>query len=102
MEPSAWGAPFIYENSHKLQAMISKKLRRRLLVALMVHLTTIPTTMAAGRQIHRINVADYGAVPDSKKDAVPAIQKALAACKKQRNVVLVFPKGRYDLYPDSA
>jgi len=50
----------------------------------------------------RINVADYGAVPDTHKDAVPAIKRAIAACRKLAQPVLYFPKGQYDLYPDSA
>ncbi|HTI10420.1 MAG TPA: hypothetical protein VL832_17755 [Puia sp.] len=50
----------------------------------------------------RVVVTDYGAVPDSRKDAVPAIRRALAACRGHSPAVLVFPRGRYDLYPDSA
>ena len=49
-----------------------------------------------------ILVTAFGAKPGSGKDAVPAIRRALAACKGRKSPVLVFPKGRYDLYPDSA
>src|ERR1700720_4081833 len=78
--------------------------------------------MDAGR-VSRVVVTDFGAVPDSRKDATGAIGRALAACKEamaggdeglapgrgtvtsgrgRRRVVLVFPRGRYDLFPDSA
>src|SRR5882757_213606 len=69
-----------------------------------------------GGAAYRIVVTDFGAVPDSRKDATAAIGRALAACKRaldagksiltagkgRKNVVLVFPKGRYDLFADSA
>ncbi len=48
-----------------------------------------------------VKVADYGLKPDSKENAVPAIIKAMADCKKHENAVLVFKKGRYDFWPDS-
>lgn len=46
-----------------------------------------------------ISVADFGAKPDSKADAVEAIRAAIEACRKQGAATLVFPKGRYDLRP---
>ncbi len=59
--------------------------------------------------VTRVVVTDFGAVPDSRKDATAAIRQALAACKSalagsegRGKTVLVFPKGRYDLYADSA
>src|SRR5258708_35193052 len=78
--------------------MIVKKLRPAVFVAALINLVI----MAHGQKIDRISVTGFGASPNTKKDAVPAIQRALAACKGKRNAVLVFPKGRYDLYPDSA
>ena len=43
-----------------------------------------------------VNVADYGAVPDDRKDDTEAIKKALeAAHKMDGNVVLSFPPGRF-------
>jgi hypothetical protein len=50
----------------------------------------------------RISVTDFGAVPDSWADATLAIRNALNACRGKRNAVLVFPKGRYDLFAVSA
>src|ERR1700730_257895 len=61
-----------------------------------------PPSRPHAQKANRIVVTDFGAIPDSRKDAVSAIRKALATCKRSRNTVLVFPKGQYDLYPDSA
>jgi hypothetical protein len=47
-------------------------------------------------------VTRFGAEPDSRKDATAAFQRAISACKRLTNPVLVIPHGRYDLYPDSA
>lgn len=49
-----------------------------------------------------ILVTDFGAQPDSHKDATAAFQRAIGACRHSANPVLVIPHGRYDLYPDSA
>ena len=46
----------------------------------------------------RISVADFGAEPNSKKDSVAAVAKALEVCKTHESSILVFPKGRYDFY----
>ena len=47
-------------------------------------------------------VTRFGAQPDSRKDATTAFQRAINACKRLTNPVLVIPHGRYDFYPDSA
>ncbi len=47
-------------------------------------------------------VTRFGAEPDSRKDATAAFHRAIDACKRLTNPVLVIPHGRYDLYPDSA
>ncbi|GHT59575.1 alpha-1,3-galactosidase B [Spirochaetia bacterium] len=44
-----------------------------------------------------LSIADFGLKPDTRKNAVPFVQKALAACTE--GAVLVFPKGRYDFWP---
>ncbi|MDB5279691.1 MAG: alpha,3-galactosidase [Ferruginibacter sp.] len=46
-----------------------------------------------------VSVAGFGYKPDSRINAVPFVQKAIAACKKNGTKVLVFPKGRYDFWP---
>lgn len=49
-----------------------------------------------------INISRYGYQPGSRINAVPFVQKALAACKNKKDAVLVFPKGRYDFWPQYA
>ncbi|MDX9882381.1 MAG: hypothetical protein RBS73_09965 [Prolixibacteraceae bacterium] len=46
-----------------------------------------------------IRITDFGITPNSRVNAVPAVQAALNACRGKENVVLVFPKGRYDFWP---
>ena len=40
--------------------------------------------------------------PDTRENAVLKVQKALLLCKTKKNPVLVFPKGRYDFWPQHA
>ena len=49
-----------------------------------------------------ISVADFGLKPDSRINAVPFVQKAIDACKKNPGSTLVFPKGRYDFWAQHA
>jgi hypothetical protein len=49
-----------------------------------------------------VPVTDFGASPDSRANAVPAVARALEACRKLAQPVLVFPKGRYDFWPHHA
>jgi hypothetical protein len=49
-----------------------------------------------------ILVTRFGAEPDSRKDATAAFQRAITACNRSINPVLIIPHGRYDFYPDSA
>jgi hypothetical protein len=53
-------------------------------------------------QAQTISVADFGVRANSFADAVEGVKQAIAACKAQPGATLVFPKGRYDFYPDSA
>lgn len=46
-----------------------------------------------------VRVTDFGAKPDSRQNAVPAVRRALEACRKLADPVLVFPRGRYDFWP---
>ncbi|KAA6328180.1 alpha-1 3-galactosidase B [termite gut metagenome] len=47
----------------------------------------------------KVSVADFGLKPDTRENAVPYVQKALNACKGKETPTLVFPKGRYDFWP---
>lgn len=47
-------------------------------------------------------VADFGIKPDSRINAVPAVQAALKLGSQKNNPVLIFPKGRYDFWPQGA
>jgi hypothetical protein len=49
-----------------------------------------------------VRVTDFGASPDSRANAVAAVARALEACRKVERPVLVFPKGRYDFWPQHA
>ncbi len=49
-----------------------------------------------------INLRDFGVTPWSYENASPAIVKALEAAKDETEVVLKFPGGRVDLWPESA
>ena len=44
-----------------------------------------------------INVADFGAIPNSNQDSAPAIRKAIEACAERKATDLVFPAGTYNL-----
>ena len=48
-----------------------------------------------------VNVSDYGVVPDSRINVVPALKEAIKACEGKENPVLLFPKGRYDFWPST-
>lgn len=50
----------------------------------------------------RVRVTDYGAVPDSRTDATAAVGAALDDCRGRPGATLVFPKGRYDFWPEHA
>jgi len=46
-----------------------------------------------------VRVTDFMAIPNSRRNVVPAVQRALDACRKLKRPVLVFPRGRYDFWP---
>jgi hypothetical protein len=49
-----------------------------------------------------IDVTQFGAHPNSFADATLAVKKAIEAAKGQSDVILNFPTGRYDFWPDHA
>ncbi len=46
-----------------------------------------------------IRISDFGLKPNTHENAVQMVQKALAFSKSKPNSILVFPKGRYDFWP---
>ncbi|MFN8254560.1 MAG: right-handed parallel beta-helix repeat-containing protein [Bacteroidales bacterium] len=49
-----------------------------------------------------VRMGDFGLLPGTHENAVLYVRKALENCKTKKNPVLVFEKGRYDFYPESA
>lgn len=62
-------------------------------------LLAAPQETAPHEQAQVISVADFGVRPNTRENAVPAVRKALEACRLREAPVLVFPKGRYDFWP---
>ena len=56
-------------------------------------------SLTCGYAQKTLQITDFGVNPDSWNDAVPAIKKAVNACRGQEYVTINFPKGRYDLWP---
>ena len=48
-----------------------------------------------------VNAADFGVTADGN-DATYAVRLAMEHCKKIKATKLIFPKGRYEFYPDKA
>lgn len=61
--------------------------------------TVLVTAALAGGTL---DASLFGAFPDDGKDDTLAVRAALTQAKKQGAAKLVFPKGRYDFYPDKA
>ncbi len=49
----------------------------------------------------QVDITDFGARPGSGKNTVPALRKALAACRERGVSILRFPRGRYDFKPET-
>ena len=49
-----------------------------------------------------IDVTDFGVKPWSYENASPAIVKAISESKDKKDIVLVLPGGRIDLWPEGA
>ena len=73
-------------------------MRTSLTTLLALHLVVASVQAAA----ETINVADFGVRPNSRENAVAGVRKALEACRKAEAALLVFPKGRYDFWPQHA
>ncbi len=73
------------------------KTRKRTAI-LLYCFTPLLTAMANGV----LDVSRFGAFPDDDKDDTGAVRTALERAGKQGALKLVFPKGRYDFYPEKA
>lgn len=49
-----------------------------------------------------VRISDLGLEPDTRENAVLFVQRALEICKSKQNPILIFPKGRYDFWPQYA
>jgi len=49
-----------------------------------------------------VSVSEFGLKPGTRENAVLLVQKALEKCMTKHNPVLLFPKGRYDFWPQYA
>ena len=78
-----------------MKAVICKKI-----MVLLLLMSALVSAEDSNRQIQVIDVTSFGAVPDSGADAVAAVKQALAKARKiskqNKQVHIVFPKGRYD------
>ena len=67
-----------------------------LFLIFLFHLSLVET------QAKIINVTDFNVQPNSFLDATEGVKQAIVACKDQPESLLVFPKGRYDFFPENA
>lgn len=58
--------------------------------------------LSAQRGLIPVNIKDFGIKKDAGEDATVAVKKAVEYIKKNHSKKLIFPKGRYDFYPDQA
>ena len=72
-------------------------MKNRILISLMFLFIVASSAVSAQEVIY---VTDYGAEPGSRNDVCPSVKMALEAAKGRDNVILRFPKGRYDFYPE--
>ena len=49
---------------------------------------------------HIVRVTDFDVELNSRKDAVRGVRAAIEACREATPAMLVFPKGRYDFWPE--
>lgn len=64
--------------------------------------TVIVPFLGYSQSIDTIKVSHYGIKPNMFEDVAVNVAKAIDACKKKKNPMLVFEKGRYDFYPAHA
>lgn len=67
---------------------------------LVVFMVCVTISASLGQQI--ISVSNYGIKPNTFDDATSTVKAAINACENGSSTILVFPKGRYDFWPDHA
>ena len=76
------------------------------LVSLLAGLVPLCLVVELAAQPRCFDITDFGVRPDSGENASPAVARAVAriaaACTGEEEVVLRFPKGRYDFYEEGA
>ncbi len=60
------------------------------------------TSILSAQKYDTVFVTKYGLQPDSRRNAVSAVKTAIKECSGKKNPILVFPKGRYDFWPQYA
>jgi hypothetical protein len=46
-----------------------------------------------------VSITDFGYIPGSKDNVIPALNEAIEKCKMYDSAILFFPNGRYDFWP---
>jgi len=69
-------------------------------IVVITFLAFIQSASAFGQKI--ILAADFGVKPYSFENASPGIRRAIEACKSLKDVTLLLPSGRIDLWPEGA
>jgi hypothetical protein len=67
-----------------------------------LHLLFFFLLCSGGIIAQSISIEKFGAVKDGGQDATPAVRKALAYIRQHPASRLIFPRGRYDFFPDLA
>ncbi len=74
----------------------------RLLVVAICVLVTLFTFIAEKAHGTEVDVSEFGAKADDGQDDTLAVRDAIDACRQRSALRLVFPKGEYDFFADSA
>ena len=69
------------------------------MLKLLIGISLICFSITAFTQ-EQILISDFGLIPNDRTNAVVAVRNALKLCVEKDSSVLVFPKGRYDFWPD--
>ncbi len=75
-------------------------MRKKPFQILIVVFTFCVSNLVSGQDT--VRVSDFGLNPGTRENAVKTVQQALEVCKTKKHPVLVFSKGRYDFWPQSA